>query len=87
MQTICDRILIIAGGKLIAFDKPENLEKSMSILNMIISLSKTLGLSVVTEGVETKEQVVKLTRMGCGVYQGYYFSKPIPVEEFEKRYM
>lgn len=67
--------------------KPENLEKSMSILNMIISLSKTLGLSVVTEGVETKEQVVKLTRMGCGVYQGYYFSKPIPVEEFEKRYM
>ena len=67
--------------------KPENLEKSMSILNMIISLSKTLGLSVVTEGVETKEQVVKLTRMGCGIYQGYYFSKPIPVEEFEKRYM
>lgn len=67
--------------------KPENLEKSMSILNMIISLSKTLGLSVVTEGVETKEQVVKLTQMGCGIYQGYYFSKPIPVEEFEKRYM
>ena len=67
--------------------KPENLEKSMSILNMIISLSKTLGLSVVTEGVETKEQVVKLSQMGCGIYQGYYFSKPIPVEEFEKRYM
>jgi len=67
--------------------KPENLEKSMSILNMIISLSKTLGLSVVTEGVETKEQVVKLTQMGCRIYQGYYFSKPIPVEEFEKRYM
>ncbi|CDE68079.1 putative uncharacterized protein [Clostridium sp. CAG:277] len=67
--------------------KPENLEKSMSILNMIISLSKTLGLSVVTEGVETKEQVVKLAQMGCRIYQGYYFSKPIPVEEFEKRYM
>lgn len=67
--------------------KPENLEKSMSIVNMIISLSKTLGLSVVTEGVETKEQVAKLTRMGCGVYQGYYFSKPIPVEAFEERYL
>ena len=67
--------------------KPENLEKSMSILNMIISLSKTLGLSVVTEGVETKDQVVKLTQLGCRIYQGYYFSKPIPVEEFEKRYM
>lgn len=67
--------------------KPENLEKSMSIVNMIISLSKTLGLSVVTEGVETKEQVAKLTKMGCSVYQGYYFSKPIPVEEFEERYL
>lgn len=67
--------------------KPENLKKSMSILNMIISLSKTLDLSVVTEGVETKEQVAKLTQMGCGVYQGYYFSKPIPVEEFEERYL
>ena len=67
--------------------KPENLKKSMSIVNMIIALSKTLGLSVVTEGVETKEQVAKLTQMGCGVYQGYYFSKPIPVSQFEETYM
>ena len=54
---------------------------------MIISLSKMLGLSVITEGVETQEQVVKLSQMGCGIYQGYYFSKPIPVNEFEERYM
>lgn len=67
--------------------KPERLERSMSILNMIISLSKTLSLSVVTEGVETEEQVSRLSKMGCGVYQGYYFSKPIPVHEFEERYM
>ena len=54
---------------------------------MIISLSKMLGLSVITEGVETQEQVVKLSQMGCRIYQGYYFSKPIPVSEFEERYM
>jgi len=66
--------------------KPERLERSMSILNMIISLSKTLGLSVVTEGVETEEQVSRLSKMGCGVYQGYYFSKPITIEEFENKW-
>ena len=67
--------------------KPEHFDRSMKILNMIISLSKMLGLSVITEGVETQEQVVKLSQMGCGIYQGYYFSKPIPVSEFEERYM
>ena len=51
--------------------KPERVEKSMSIINTIIALTRTLGLSVVTEGVETKEQVDKLTQMGCGVYQGF----------------
>ena len=59
----------------------------MSILNNIIDLSKTLGLSVITEGVETKEQVTTLTKMGCRIYQGYYFSKPIPIEEFENTYL
>lgn len=67
--------------------RPDRFERSMSIINTIISLTRTLGLSVVTEGVETREQVDKLTQMGCGVYQGYYFSKPIPVKQFEEAYM
>ncbi len=67
--------------------RPERIERSMSIINTIISLTKTLGLSVITEGVETKEQIDKLTQMGCGIYQGYYFSKPIPVDQFEDAYM
>ena len=67
--------------------RPERLERSMSIINTIISLTKTLGLSVITEGVETKEQIDKLTQMGCGIYQGYYFSKPIPVDQFEDTYL
>lgn len=67
--------------------RPERIERSMSIINTIISLTKTLGLSVITEGVETKEQIDKLTQMGCGIYQGYYFSKPIPVGQFEDTYL
>lgn len=67
--------------------KPDHLKKSMSILNTIIALTKTLGLAVITEGVETKEQVAELTQMGCKVYQGYYFSKPIPIKQFEDTYL
>ena len=53
---------------------------------MIISLSKQLGMEVITEGVETKEQVDFLTEIGCDIFQGYYFAKPMSVSEFEKKY-
>lgn len=61
-------------------------ERSRIILRMIITLSKQLGMEVVTEGVETREQVEFLTDMGCDVFQGYYFAKPMPVSDFESRY-
>ncbi|MDE6639819.1 MAG: EAL domain-containing protein [Acetatifactor sp.] len=61
-------------------------ERSRTILKMIISLSKQLGMEVITEGVETKEQVDFLTDIGCDVFQGYYFARPMPVSEFEKKY-
>ena len=54
---------------------------------MIISLSKQLGMSVITEGVETKEQIDSLLDMGCEMFQGYYYSKPISVSEFEEKYL
>ena len=44
-------------------------------------------MEVIMEGVETKEQLLMLTEMGCRMFQGYYFSRPIPVEEFEGTYM
>lgn len=43
-------------------------------------------MRVITEGVEKKTQVDMLYDMGCKMFQGYYFSKPIPVDEFEKKY-
>lgn len=61
-------------------------ERSRKILQMIISLSKQLDMPVITEGVETKEQVAFLTEMGCDMFQGYFFAKPMPVEEFENTY-
>ena len=57
------------------------------LVDHIIKLSKALNMRVLAEGVETKEQVAELTQMGCKVYQGYYFSKPIPIKQFEETYL
>lgn len=65
----------------------ENEVKGRDILETIIVLAKKLGMEVITEGVETKEQLDMLSAMGCNMYQGYYFSKPIPVDEFENKFM
>ncbi len=66
--------------------KSSDEERSKKILQMIISLSKQLGMSVVTEGVEEEEQVKFLTEMGCDIFQGYYFNKPMSVADFEQKY-
>ena len=64
-----------------------NPEKSTTILKMIIALAKSLNMQVITEGVEKLEQVEFLSRFGCDVYQGFYFAKPMPVDDFEKMYL
>lgn len=61
-------------------------EKSRIIMKSVIDMAKNLGLTIVAEGVETEEQVGYLTNKGCDIFQGYYFSKPIPVSEFEEKY-
>ena len=64
----------------------KNVDRSTTILKNIISMSKELGMKVITEGVETKEQVDLLMNMGCDMFQGYYFAKPMSLENFEKEY-
>ena len=59
-------------------------EKGSSIIQCVLSLASMLKLPVVAEGVETEEQYLYLKNSGCDVIQGYYFSKPIPTEEFIK---
>ncbi|MGH8743549.1 MAG: putative bifunctional diguanylate cyclase/phosphodiesterase, partial [Burkholderiales bacterium] len=53
-----------------------------SIVKAVIAMAKSLGLESVAEGVETKEQLDFLSKLRCEEYQEYYFSKPIPAEEF-----
>lgn len=61
-----------------------NIVKNSTISKMIIGMAQSLALSVVAEGVETKEQLDYLIKYGCIYMQGYLFSKPLPVEMFEK---
>ena len=55
-------------------------------LETIVKLGQMLKIKVIAEGVETKEQVEYLTSISCDQYQGYYFSKPLNVKDFEKLY-
>lgn len=61
--------------------------RSRSILEGIIDLAHGIGMELIAEGVEREEQFESLVGMGCDCFQGYYFSKPIPVPEFEKKYL
>ena len=63
--------------------KTKDQDKAKTILQTIINLSDKLGMPSVTEGVETADQLDMLVNMGCRMFQGYYFAKPMPVEEFE----
>jgi len=56
---------------------------SGAIAQTILSLGKAMGLSVIAEGVETEEQRSFLAGLGCDSYQGYLFSRPVPLEQFE----
>ncbi len=53
------------------------------IVQTIIGMAKNLGIKVIAEGVETPEQRAFLEQHGCPIYQGYLYSKPLPLEEFE----
>jgi EAL domain-containing protein (putative c-di-GMP-specific phosphodiesterase class I) len=53
-----------------------------SVIETIIALANKLGLKTLAEGVETQRQVEELVNLGCITCQGYYFSKPLPADEF-----
>lgn len=57
--------------------------KVKAIIKMIIDLAKMMDAITVAEGVETEAQYLFLKESGCDIIQGYYFSKPLPKEEFE----
>ena len=65
----------------------ESEERSRVILKTVIALSKELGMPVITEGVETKDHVDFLTQIGCDAFQGFFFARPMRVEDYEKKYL
>ena len=55
-----------------------------AIVQTIITMGNTMGMNVIAEGVETQQQLDFLRKHGCNTYQGYLFSRPVPLAEFEK---
>ena len=58
-------------------------KKSEVIIAAVIKAAQTLGLQVIAEGVETKQQADMLLGFGCNQMQGYFFSKPVTAEQYE----
>ncbi|MBR5645716.1 MAG: EAL domain-containing protein [Treponema sp.] len=63
----------------------EDINRANMIVSQTISLAKKLGMEIVAEGIETREQVDFLAKQNCDLIQGYYFAKPLTVEEFESK--
>ena len=61
--------------------------RNYHVVDTIITLSNQLGLAVIAEGIETKEQLEWLQNVGCQYGQGYLFNKPLPASEVEKIYL
>ncbi len=59
-------------------------EKGRNIVGFVVKLIKSLGMDIIAEGVENSSQSEFLKSIGCSCMQGYYFYKPMPVEEFDK---
>ena len=59
-------------------------EKSMKLVELVLDIAKFLQVPVIAEGVETAEQMQLLKTRGCDIVQGYYFSRPVPPEEFSR---
>ena len=64
--------------------KSNDEEKADIIVKNVIRLAEDLQIISLAEGVETVEQFERLKELGCHLFQGYYFSKPIPVADFEE---
>ena len=62
-------------------------KEDIIVLRHIITLAKELGFVCLAEGAESKNQVDRLRELGCEIIQGYYYSKPIPISEYEEKFL
>jgi len=61
-------------------------DRGQQIIKSTISMSHSIGLDIIAEGVETQEQVQFLSECGCDTVQGFYYAKPMTVSEFNEKY-
>ena len=58
--------------------------KNLQMMKLVVDIARFLQIPVIAEGVERAAHLRQLREIGCAMVQGYYFSKPVPAEEFEK---
>ncbi len=68
------------------FRGAESIDRGMVIVSEVIDLAKKLNMKIVAEGIESRDQVDFLVAQECDLIQGFYYAKPMPVDEFEERY-
>lgn len=69
------------------FRMTDEVERGLTVVRNTIIMAKDLHMKVVAECIETKEQVEFLCTVGCDMIQGYYYAKPMPVDQFEQNYL
>jgi EAL domain-containing protein (putative c-di-GMP-specific phosphodiesterase class I) len=67
------------------FGETVHMERSRRIIESMVNLLREFEMTIIAEGVETKRQLDFLSSISCDMFQGYYFSQPVPVEEFEQK--
>ena len=57
-------------------------ERDNKLLGAMILIAKSMGMKITQEGVETKEELDRLRKLGCDVVQGYYYSRPLGEKDY-----
>ena len=69
------------------FNDNINDEKKLAVLDATVLLTEKIGKGLLVEGVEKEEEANLIIRHGCEMFQGFYFSKPLSVDTFEKKFL
>lgn len=67
------------------FDESEHVERGKAVIASVLEMAKRLNIHTVAEGVETQTHIDLLKSLGCETVQGYYYAKPLPLEEFQAK--
>jgi diguanylate cyclase (GGDEF)-like protein len=65
-------------------DLSQGRQEDKAVIEAIIQMGRTLGIQVLAEGVETKDQLDQLQQLGCKIVQGYYLNHPLSIEDFDR---